>query len=499
MSYNLNKIMTMEPTNVSNQVVEKKLKTLSVVEKVGYSLGDAASNIYFQIFVTYMLIFYTDVFGLPAAAVGTMFLVSRMFDAINDPLIGALADRANTRWGKFRPFVFFFAVPLAGMGVLAFTTPDFDVTGKLVYAYITYNLLMVMYTLVNVPYASLMGVITPNSMERVELSSYRFVGAFVGGLIVQGSTLVLVDYFGGQDDPQFGWQMTMACLGILVVVFLFLTFITTRERVLPPKNQKMAAKQDILDLFANAAWRLIALATVFQLIFIVMRNSAITYYFRYYVGEQSVNLFGWVWEPSLAVLTSAFLTSGMVVTILGVVCTKVIARRFDKKMTYIVCMGISAVLSLVFFVLPPNAVVMMFAANIIISFVWGPVSVLQWAMYTDAADYGEWKHDRRITGLVMAASLFALKFGLAIGGALTGYVLGWYGFEPNVQQSEESLTGIVMIMSFLPAAFGIMCVVIMARYPLTNDKMNEIERDLVARRLARGDDQPDDNETLAKA
>lgn len=488
----------MEPTNVSSTIVDKKLKPLSVVEKAGYAAGDAASNIYFQIFITFLMIFYTDVFGLPAAAVGTMFLVSRIFDAINDPLIGALSDRANTRWGKFRPFVFFFAVPLAGMGVLAFSTPDFEVTGKLVYAYITYNLLMVMYTLVNVPYASLMGVLTPNSMERVGLSSYRFVGAFIGGLIVQSATLVLVDRLGG-GNAQLGWQLTMAVLGLLVVLLLFITFITTTERVQPPPGQKMAAKQDILDLLANAAWRLIALATVFQLIFIVMRNTAITYYFRYYVGEQSISIFGFVWEPSIAVLTSVFLTSGMVVTIIGVVSTRSIAARFDKKMTYITGMAVSALMSLGFFLLPSDAVLAMFALNLVLSFVWGPVSVLQWAMYTDAADYGEWKHGRRITGLVMAASLFALKFGLAIGGAITGWVLGWYGFEPNVDQTERALTGIVMIMSFLPALFGFVCVAVMSRYPLNNVRMGEIERDLVARRLEAGESSEGDDGLAAKA
>lgn len=490
----------MESTNVSSNVVDKKLKPVGFIEKVGYGLGDAASNIYFQIFVTYMMIFYTDVFGLPAATVGTMFLVSRLFDAINDPLIGALADRMDTRWGKFRPFVFFFAVPLAGMGVLAFSTPDFEVTGQIIYAYITYNLLMITYTLVNVPYASLMGVITPNSMDRVGLSSFRFVGAFFGGLIVQSGTLVLVDFYGGGDNPQLGWQLTMATLGVLVIIFLFLTFVTTRERVQPPAGQKMAAKQDILDLLANAAWRLIAISTVFQLIFIVMRNTAITYYFRYYVGEQSISFLGFTWEPSIAVLTSALLTSGLVVTIIGVLLTRHIARRFDKKLTYITCMGIASVLSALFFFLPPDAVVTMFLLNLIVSFVWGPVSVLQWAMYTDAADYGEWKHGRRITGLVMAASLFALKTGLALGGAITGWVLGGYGFEPNVDQTAESLTGIVMIMSFLPGLFGIVCVGVMLKYPLTNDTMNEIERDLVARRVAAGEEPADDADpALGKA
>src|SRR4030042_1330805 len=202
---------------------------LSLKEKIGYSLGDTASNIYFQTFIIFMLNFYTDVFGLPAAAVGTMFLLTRIFDAINDPIMGTIADRVNTRWGKFRPFIFFFGIPLAIMGILTFTTPDYDISGKLIYAYITYNFLMIMYTIVNVPYSALMGVITPNSMERTELSSFRFVAAFAGGLIVQGSTIYLVKYFGNGNDA-VGWQWAMGCLGILAFIFLVITFLSTTER-----------------------------------------------------------------------------------------------------------------------------------------------------------------------------------------------------------------------------------------------------------------------------
>ncbi|HSR16555.1 MAG TPA: MFS transporter, partial [Ignavibacteriaceae bacterium] len=219
---------TENPSQVTNQKSSLTEK-LSIKEKVGYALGDTASNLYFQTFVIFILNFYTDVFGLPAAMVGTLFLFTRIFDAINDPFMGAIADRVNTRWGKFRPFVFFFAIPLAIMGVLTFTTPDYDMSGKLIYAYITYNLLMVMYTIVNVPYAALMGVLTPDSMERTEISSYRFVAAFAGGLIVQGSTIFLVKYFGNGNDAA-GWPWAMGCLGGLAVILLFITFISTKER-----------------------------------------------------------------------------------------------------------------------------------------------------------------------------------------------------------------------------------------------------------------------------
>ena len=237
---------------------------LSIKEKIGYALGDTASNLFFQTFILFLPIFYTDVFGLPAAAMGTMFLVTRIFDAINDPIMGTIADRMNTRWGKFRPFLLYFAVPFGIMGVLTFTTPDFDATGKIIYAYVTYNFLMVMYTIVNVPYSALMGVITPNSLERTELSSYRFVAAFVGGLIVQATTISFVKYFGKGNDA-LGWQWAMGCLAGLAVILFVITFATTRERVHPPKEQKIEFRQDLRDLFTNKPWLLIAGATVFQL------------------------------------------------------------------------------------------------------------------------------------------------------------------------------------------------------------------------------------------
>lgn len=454
---------------------------LSLKEKIGYSLGDTASNIYFQTFIIFLLNFYTDVFGLPAAAVGTMFLLTRIFDAINDPLMGTIADRVNTRWGKFRPFVFFFAIPLAVMGVLTFTTPDYDTSGKLIYAYITYNLLMIMYTIVNVPYSALMGVITSNSLERTELSSFRFVAAFAGGLIVQGSTVYLVQYFGNGNDAS-GWQWTMGVLGGLALIFLFITFITTKERVHPPKDQKTDTKKDLKDLFSNKAWLLIGGATIFQLIFIVMRSSSIVYYFKYYILDQQLNLFGNIIDLSFENFTSSFLLTGTVFNILGVILTKWLSKVFDKKFTYTGCLLISTVFCGLFYFVQPQDVILIYLLNIIVSFAWGPVSVLQWAMYTDAADFSEWKNNRRATGLLMAASLFALKLGLTLGGALVGYALAYYGFIANQPQTEETISGIIMLMSFYPAFFGIIGVILMLFYPLTNKMMIKIEEDLTLRR-----------------
>lgn len=459
------------------QVREK----LSILEKVGYALGDTGSNIYFQIFLTFLLYFYTDVFGISAAAAGTMFLLSRLFDAVNDPFIGIIADRVNTRWGKYRPFILFFAIPLVVMGVITFTTPDLAETGKLVYAYITYNLLMIAYTLVNVPYASLMAVLTPNSMERVEVSSYRFVAVFLAGILINSTTLYLVEYF-GQGNDQMGWQYTMGVFGVMAFICFFITFITTRERIAPPKNQSKEVKMDLSQLLANKAWVMIAGATVFQLIFIVMRNSSVTYYFEYYVLDQSVSIFGTSYDFSTTALISGFLAIGTALNILGALCTKQISKIFDKKVTYIAGLTLSSVFTGLFFFLRPDQVILMFLFQFVVSFAWGPVSVLQWAMYTDAADYGEWVNNRRVTGLLMAASLFALKIGLALGGALTGWILSGYGFVANVVQSADTITGIILLVSLFPAIFGIIGSALMLKYPLTNDTMMQIESELEERR-----------------
>jgi GPH family glycoside/pentoside/hexuronide:cation symporter len=462
-------------------MVESTIGKLKVGEKIGYALGDMASNLYFQTFVIFLLNFYTDVFGIPAAAAGTLFLITRIFDAVNDPIMGTIADRINTRWGKFRPFVFFFAIPLAIVGVFAFTTPDYSASGKLIYAYITYNLLMVMYTIVNVPYASLMAVITPNSLERTVLSSYRFVAVFGGGLIVQGSVLFLVKYFGNGNDA-VGWQWAMGCLGVLAVILLFITFISTKERVHPPKNQKADTKRDLKDLFKNKAWLLIGGATVFQLIFIVMRSSSIVYYFKYYILDQKLDLFGLGFDLSIAAFTSSFLVIGTVFNIFGAILTKWLSKTFDKKNTYVGMLFISSVINCLFYFLEPQNVILIYVLNIIVSFAWGPVSVLQWAMYTDAADFSEWKNGRRATGLLMAASLFTLKLGLTLGGALVGWILAFYGFVPNQAQTTESTNGIILLLSLYPSAFGFIGAILMFFYPLNNKMMMKIEEDLTARR-----------------
>ncbi len=453
------------------------------LEKVGYSVGDTASNLFFQTFITYLLFFYTDIFGISAAAAGTMFLVTRIFDAVNDPVMGMIADRTRTKYGKFRPYLLWLAIPFGVLGMFMFFTPDFGDSGKLVYAYITYTLMMIMYTAINVPYSALMGVITSDSAERTVVSSYRFAAAYAGLLIVTGLTETLVDIFGG-GDKQVGWMWTMGLYGLVAAGLFMITFFTTKERVAPPKGQEIDFKKDGKDLFANLPWVLIALATVFQLTFLVIRGGSFAFYINYYVGDHSIDLFG----STIALSLSTFLTSGALATLVGALLTSTITKFLDRKKTYSWFLGLGAVVSVLFFFLTPDQVTLIYLVNIIAGFLLGPVAVLQWAMYTDTADYGEWKFGRRATGLIMAASLFALKLGVALGGAITGWVLSAYGFVANQDQSTEALEGIQLLVSIIPAVFGILAFIVIIFYPLTNEKMKEIEADLIARRGETGEE-----------
>ncbi|MFO7846918.1 MAG: MFS transporter [Balneolaceae bacterium] len=454
---------------------------LTFKEKVGYSLGDMASNLYFQTFVLFLPIFYTDVFGIPAAAMGTMMLVTRVWDAVTDPVMGMIADRTQSRWGKFRPYIISFAIPLAVGGVLVFSTPDFADSGKLIYAYATYMLLMMLYTAINVPYSALMGVITPNSMERTEVSSFRFVAAFGGQVIVGAATLGLVEYFGNGDEA-LGWQLTMVAYGALAVALLFATFYLTKERVSPKKEKRNKASADLKDLFMNKPWVLVGAATLFQLTYIVMRGSSTTYYFRYYVGDQQMNLLGYNIDLTYALFTSSFITAGTVATLIGAILTKYFTKLLDKKFVYSGFLISSAAFSTTFFFLQPDNVLLMYVLNVLVSFFFGSVSVLQWAIYTDAADYGEWKFGRRATALIMAASLFMLKLGLTFGGAIVGWMLDFHNFTPNVEQTADTITGIKLLMSVYPAVFGFIGGAIMLFYPLRDITMVKIEEDLLARK-----------------
>ncbi len=464
--------------------MQDESRELSLVEKAGFSLGDAACNIFFQTWIIFSTIFYTDVFGLAAESVAVMFLITKIWDAAVDPIVGMIADRTETRWGKFRPYLLWFAIPFGILGVLSFTTPHFGTTGRLIYAYATYTALMMAYSIVNVPYSALMGVMTPDSNERTVLSSFRFFAAFFATLLVQYSLLGMVERF-GHGDTAAGWQRAMTVLSALAVVLLFVTFATTKERVRPPKGQKTPLRQDLADLFTNLPWVLVGAATVFQLIYYCMRGGAVAYYFTYFVRDQQVLSLGTI---PYQTLLSTFLVMGTASTLLGVVLATRISRLLGKSLAYALFLGLAGVSSAAMYFLQPSNVVLMFVLQIVTSFSMGPVSVLQWSIYTDAADYGEWKRGRRSTALVMAASLFALKVGVAVGGAALAWVLAAYGFAANQAQTATGLAGIRLVTSVYPAIFALLAMVLMLFYPLDKLRLARVQSDLIERRRQSQDD-----------
>lgn len=468
-----------ETKNTEGSFVQNQLQKLSVREKIGYGLGDTASNLFFQTFIYFMLIFYTDVFGITAKAAGTMFLVTKFWDAINDPMMGMIADRTNSRWGKFRPYLIWVAIPFGVLGVLTFTTPELSSGGKLIYAYVMYTLLMMAYTAINVPYSAIMGVITPNSHDRTAVSSFRFVAAFAGLFFVQFFIPTMTE---DAADPQKRWQLTMAIISGLAIILFLITFFSCKERVQPPKDQKTSFKRDLIDLATNAPWLLIGVATIFQLIYLCMRGGSTMYYFTYYVKNQEVTLLGKVLDLSYSKLFTAFTMSGTVFTIIGAILTTRISKVFGKSITYAVALGISGIAAGLIILAGPQDIAFVFILNIIASFAVGPVSVLQWSIYTDAADYSEWKNGRRATGLVMSASLFALKLGIALGATANAWILAAYHYQPNMEQTEQGLLGIRMAMTVYPAIFALLGMILMFFYPLNKNRMHRIETDLIKRR-----------------
>ena len=418
---------------------------ISVTEKIGYSLGDAAANFIFQTMLVFQLAFYTDTFGITAAAAGTLFLVVRVWDAIFDPLMGVVADRTNTKWGKFRPWILWTAVPFGIMGFLTFTTPPFGPQGKLVYAYVTYIVLMMVYSANNLPYSALSGVITGDLAERTSLSAYRFVSAMSAALVIQGLALPMVNYFGGGDSAK-GYQITMGIFSALAIVFFVITFATTRERVQPDPTQRSSVRRDLADLTRNGPWVAMFALTIIVFITLAMRGGVMLYYFKYYLGRED--------------LFSIFNVFGTGSTIVGVVASTPLAKRFGKRDVFIVGLALTVVFTAAFVLLPRTAVALIFGTEMVRQLAYGLTIPLLWAMMADVADFSEWKNHRRATAVVFSAIVFALKAGLGFGGAIGGWLLAAYGYVPNVAQTERALQGIKLTASVFPAitfALGVVC------------------------------------------
>jgi GPH family glycoside/pentoside/hexuronide:cation symporter len=444
------------------------VEKLTIREKLGFSSGEYAGSVVWQALMFFLPIFYTDTFGITAAAVSTMFLVVRLFDALNDPIMGMIADRTKTRWGKFRPYLLWFSIPYGLGTVLMFTTPNLSYTGKIIYAYSTYALMMIIYTAMMIPYNTLIGVISPDSGERTSVASYKFVFAYAAGASLQAFVIPLVDILGG-DDQAKGYTLTMAIFGTLCILVFIIAFLSVKERVQPDISQKTSLKNDVKDLIHNKPWIILATVSVISLIYIAIRSAVIMYYFKYYIAD--------------VVAAGPFMVAGTLSVMLGVIPTKWLASKIGKKRLYILSMIIVVLSCSGFFIAGPDDIVWIYAMQIIFSFASGPSMPLLWSMLADAADYSEWKNRRRATGLVYSAATFSQKMGFSIGGALFMFILSIFGYVADVPQTAESILGIKLSLSLIPAAIAVLAIFALLFYPLDDQRVAEIGDELAKRKL----------------
>ncbi|MEX0323278.1 MAG: MFS transporter [Puniceicoccaceae bacterium] len=451
-------------------------------EKIAFGFGDLASVLYWQTFMLYLTYFYTDVAMLPLGFIAGMLFWVRTWDWINDPIMGIIADRTNTKWGKFRPYLLWTCVPFAIAGVLCFTAPEMSMGWKMVWACATYILLMTLYTVINIPYTAMLGVISPESQDRTTISSIKFLFAFGAGIIVSATLLPLTDLLGGGNEAQ-GWQYSFILYGVAAVGFFLIAFFGTRERVQPPKKQKTPIGDDLADLFTNKPWLILTAMTLTFILYVGIRGSVTVHYLKYFVVEQEV------WLPFVGSklygfkgLTSIFNTTGQACAFAGVLLIPFIARRIGKKNTFVLFFSIGIVSTAACYLLKPDQIYMLLGLQVIGSLTGGPMSVILWAMYADTADFGEWKFKRRATGLIFSASTASQKIGWALSASFAILLMNSVGFVANETQSPESLRGLVLLFSLIPAGLGIVSVAISFFYPLTDNRVAKIEEELLERK-----------------
>ncbi|MCE0498738.1 MAG: MFS transporter [Methylacidiphilales bacterium] len=451
---------------------------LSFLEKFGYGLGDAACNFVWGTMTSFLLFFYTDIFGIPAAAIGTLFLFARVSDGFVDLVVGAAADRTRTRWGKFRPYLVWFCIPIAAVFVATFTTPAFSVEGKIIYAWITYNLLMIMYTAINVPYGALSGVMTDEPLDRTSLNSFRMGCAQIGALAVNALTLPLISAFGHGDDAK-GYQLTVGLFSLIAIAFFLTTFFTTKERIQPPPGQKTNLGRDLKSLFANKPWVFMFIAGCGS-IFNTISGAAKIYYAKYYLGIEAkpIGILGLFSMDQI----SFFLVMGSVGFIVGAVTVRQWVKLFGKKNLFIGCLLAMAGGCVAFYYIPPANLNAVFISQLVLGYIGGISAPLYFAMIGDTADYAEWKFHVRMTGIIFSANSCSQKIGLGIGGAASGYLLKEYGYVAHVAQSASANYGILLMVSLIPAAGYALIGVVFFFYPLNEAFCHTIREDLAQRR-----------------
>lgn len=470
---------------------------LSIKEKIGYSLGDLAANLVFQTLMTYLAYFYTDIYGLEANdATAIMFIVGTVAAFGFNPIIGAIADRTNSKWGKFRPWILFTAIPLGIVSVLAFSTPDFNYQGKVIYAVITYTLLLLLYASNNLPYSALSGVITGDMKERNSISTYRFVAVMFAQFFVQVFMLPIIKY-AGDGDRAVGIEIVMTWLAIIGTILLLITFFTTKERIVPKPEQKSSVKEDLLDLIKNRPWVIMLVLTTLTFVTLAMKGGAYVYYFENFVDEErltsfispildflssiGVNFFG---NDPISAGFGLFNAGGIIFMIIGIGLSKRLADKYGKRNVFGTFLFISTLFVIFFYFFSSKSVELMFGAQILHGFFYGITIPLLWAMIADVADYSEWKNKRRATAIIFSAMMVGLKLGLTIGSSLVAKILGSYGYLPNNEgvQTETAIQGIKMLVSIFPAIPFLMGCGLLFFYEINKKMETQIESDLKERR-----------------
>ena len=454
--------------------ISDRIAPLSIREKVGYGLGDMASNFYNGFFGIFLLYYYTDVWGISPAAAGTMFLVTKILDAVTDPAMGLIADRTQTRWGKYRPYLLWMAIPYALLGYLLFLGPDLSEVGKLIFAYVSYSLVMLAFTAINVPYSALLAVIHPKTEEREKATQYRFIFASLGTLTVGAMTKPLVEFL-GQGNELTGFRLTIILFAVLSVIFFMITFASTKERI-EPKREGGSIAKDFGVLLNNISWIILAVSGILIVVGLIARISSAAFYMKYYVptGEGS----GLWWMDR----TSLLITLGFVGQLFGAMLTPTFLKVFDKRQLMIFMAVLNAALLFGCYFVPPEWYWSITAFHTASIFTFGVMITLLFAMYTDCAEYGEWKSGINSAGLTVSASMFSLKTGSAVGSAVPAFILAGFGFIANEVQTPDAITGIRLMFNIVPALFFGAAGLLIVFYKLNGDTVKMIERELLIRR-----------------
>ncbi|MDB4292937.1 MFS transporter [Maribacter sp.] len=483
--------------------MHKASQKLSVKEKIGYSLGDLAANLVFQTLMTYLAYFYTDIYGLKANDASAIMLTVGLIAAFGfNPIIGALADRTRSKWGKFRPWIIWTAIPLGVVALLAFSTPDFEYKGKVIYAVITYTFLLMLYAANNLPYSALSGVITGDMSERNSLSSYRFVAVMFAQFFVQVFMLPIIESAGG-GDKAVGIEIVMTWLAIIGTIMLLITFFTTKERIVPTPEQKSSLKEDLGDLFKNKPWVIILIVTTLIFVTLAMKGGSYVYYFENYVDEErlttfiqpildflssiGINFFG---ENPVSAGFGLFNAGGIIFMIVGITFSKRFADKYGKRDVFRVALFLSTLFIIIFYFFSTTAVELIFVSQIVHGFFYGITIPLLWAMIADVADYSEWKNNRRATAIIFSAMMVGLKGGLSIGSALVTWILGLYDYITKeaaaigeiIVQPESAVQGTKMLVSIYPAIPFLIGIGLLFFYEINKKLEVQIESDLKERR-----------------